>query len=151
MKKRVRLTALLLVLVAAVPVTSISQAPGNIYNTTLVEIGQKTAEISTEELRAILAAGTAVGFLTGLFGVGGGFVIVPALTLALGLSMPLAIGTSLVTSTKTVGVRIPVLAATAANARSSALSPVTAGRLCVTTSFVPPSSRTSTIRACRYS
>ena len=44
----------------------------------------------------LLAAGTAVGFLTGLFGVGGGFVIVPALTLALGLSMPVAIGTSLV-------------------------------------------------------
>lgn len=44
----------------------------------------------------VVAAGSAVGFLTGLFGVGGGFVIVPALTLALGLSMPAAIGTSLV-------------------------------------------------------
>jgi uncharacterized protein len=43
----------------------------------------------------ILLAGTAVGFLTGLFGVGGGFVIVPALTLGLGFSMPDAIGTSL--------------------------------------------------------
>ena len=43
-----------------------------------------------------IVAGTAVGFLTGLFGVGGGFVIVPALTLALGLNMPQAIGTSLV-------------------------------------------------------
>lgn len=43
----------------------------------------------------VLAAGTAVGFLTGLFGVGGGFVIVPALTLLLGLNMPEAIGTSL--------------------------------------------------------
>ena len=44
---------------------------------------------------AMLAAGTGVGFLTGLFGVGGGFVIVPALTLVLRLSMPEAIGTSL--------------------------------------------------------
>lgn len=43
----------------------------------------------------VLAAGSAVGFLTGLFGVGGGFVIVPALTLALKLPMPHAIGTSL--------------------------------------------------------
>jgi uncharacterized membrane protein YfcA len=41
-------------------------------------------------------AGTVVGFLTGLFGVGGGFVIVPALTLAVGLAMPQAIATSLV-------------------------------------------------------
>jgi uncharacterized membrane protein YfcA len=47
-------------------------------------------------LARIVVAGTAVGFLTGLFGVGGGFVIVPALTLALGLSLPVAIGTSLV-------------------------------------------------------
>jgi uncharacterized membrane protein YfcA len=43
----------------------------------------------------VLAPGTAVGFLTGLFGVGGGFVMVPALTLALKLPMPEAIGTSL--------------------------------------------------------
>lgn len=43
----------------------------------------------------VLVAGTAVGFLTGLFGVGGGFIIVPALALALKLPMPQAIGTSL--------------------------------------------------------
>lgn len=40
-------------------------------------------------------AGTVVGFLTGFFGVGGGFVIVPALVLALGYEMPIAVGTSL--------------------------------------------------------
>ena len=43
----------------------------------------------------VLVDGTLVGFLTGLFGVGGGFVIVPALTLLLGFAMPEAIGTSL--------------------------------------------------------
>lgn len=43
----------------------------------------------------VLAAGLLVGVLTGLFGVGGGFIIVPALTLALGLNMPTAIATSL--------------------------------------------------------
>ena len=43
----------------------------------------------------VLVVGTGVGFLTGLFGVGGGFVIVPALALALKLPMPEAIGTSL--------------------------------------------------------
>lgn len=43
----------------------------------------------------VAAAGTVVGFLTGLFGVGGGFVIVPALVLALGFTMPVAAATSL--------------------------------------------------------
>lgn len=52
--------------------------------------------VARHSVGKILLAGSAVGFLTGLFGVGGGFVIVPALTLALGLSMPAAIGTSLV-------------------------------------------------------
>ena len=43
-----------------------------------------------------IGAGAAVGFLTGLFGVGGGFLIVPALVLLLGLPMGVAVGTSLV-------------------------------------------------------
>ena len=43
-----------------------------------------------------VGTGIAVGFLTGLFGVGGGFLIVPALVLALGLPMTVAVGTSLV-------------------------------------------------------
>jgi uncharacterized protein len=51
--------------------------------------------IDTGRALRIVAAGTAVGFLTGLFGVGGGFVIVPALTLVLGYPMAKAVGTSL--------------------------------------------------------
>jgi uncharacterized membrane protein YfcA len=43
-----------------------------------------------------IATGLAVGFLTGLFGVGGGFLIIPALFLILGLAMPTAVATSLV-------------------------------------------------------
>ena len=39
--------------------------------------------------------GLVVGLLTGFFGVGGGFVIVPALTLLLGFPMRVAVGTSL--------------------------------------------------------
>lgn len=42
------------------------------------------------------ASGVVVGFLTGLFGVGGGFLIIPALTLLLGLPMATAVATSLV-------------------------------------------------------
>ncbi|HKU12607.1 MAG TPA: sulfite exporter TauE/SafE family protein [Sinomonas sp.] len=44
--------------------------------------------------KAVLT-GAAVGFLTGLLGVGGGFLIVPALTLVLGLPMAMTVGTSL--------------------------------------------------------
>jgi uncharacterized membrane protein YfcA len=42
-----------------------------------------------------LAGGLVVGFLTGLLGVGGGFLIIPMLVIALGLPMTTAIGTSL--------------------------------------------------------
>ncbi len=47
----------------------------------------------------VLLAGSFVGLLTGFFGVGGGFVIVPALVLALRFSMPEAVGTSLLVIT----------------------------------------------------
>lgn len=44
----------------------------------------------------VAGAGIGAGFLTGLFGVGGGFIIVPALVLLLKLPMRAAIGASLV-------------------------------------------------------
>lgn len=44
----------------------------------------------------VLAAGLGLGVLTGLFGVGGGFLAVPVIALVLDLSIPVAIGTSLV-------------------------------------------------------
>ena len=43
----------------------------------------------------VAVTGVALGFLTGFLGVGGGFLIVPALVLAIGLSMPAAVATSL--------------------------------------------------------
>lgn len=61
-----------------------------------------TSKISFEERYTVrgwlrlVAVGLGVGFLTGFFGVGGGFLIVPALVLMLGLPMHLAVGTSLV-------------------------------------------------------
>ncbi|MBI5341453.1 MAG: sulfite exporter TauE/SafE family protein [Mycolicibacterium rufum] len=42
-----------------------------------------------------IGAGLLVGLLTGLFGVGGGFLIIPALVVVLGVEMSTAIGTSL--------------------------------------------------------
>ena len=55
----------------------------------------RTRIMAPSRIAKIAAAGTAVGFLTGLFGVGGGFVIVPALALVLEFPMGAAIGTSL--------------------------------------------------------
>jgi Sulfite exporter TauE/SafE len=43
----------------------------------------------------VVVTASAVGLLTGFFDVGGGFVVVPALVLALGFTMPVAVGTSL--------------------------------------------------------
>jgi len=45
--------------------------------------------------RLLVLVGLATGVLSGMFGVGGGFVIVPALVLFSGMSMHLAVGTSL--------------------------------------------------------
>jgi hypothetical protein len=42
------------------------------------------------------ASGVVVGFFTGVFGVGGGFLLIPALTLLLGLPMATATATSLI-------------------------------------------------------
>ncbi|MDX1893395.1 sulfite exporter TauE/SafE family protein [Mycolicibacterium sp. 050158] len=52
--------------------------------------------VNTAQIGKLVAAALVVGFLTGFLGVGGGFLIVPALVLALGYSMPVAVGTSLV-------------------------------------------------------
>lgn len=51
--------------------------------------------------RRVVVAGAAVGVLTGFFGVGGGFVIVPVLTLWLAVSFRHAVATSLVVITLT--------------------------------------------------
>jgi uncharacterized membrane protein YfcA len=48
-----------------------------------------------------IVAGAAIGFVTGFFGVGGGFLIVPTLAIALAFTMRTAIGTSLVIITAT--------------------------------------------------
>jgi uncharacterized membrane protein YfcA len=51
--------------------------------------------LTAKRLAGLAAVGTVVGFMTGFFGVGGGFVVVPGLVLALGFGMAEAVGTSL--------------------------------------------------------
>ena len=59
-----------------------------------------------------LVAGVAVGFLTGFFGVGGGFLIVPTLAVALAFTMRTAVGTSLaiITATSLLGLAVHLIA-----------------------------------------
>ena len=59
-----------------------------------------------------LLAGLTIGAMTGFFGVGGGFLIVPTLAIFLSLSMRLAVGTSLaiITATSVMGLAAHLLA-----------------------------------------
>jgi uncharacterized membrane protein YfcA len=56
----------------------------------------KESQPSSFNYQMILLEGAFIGFLTGLVGVGGGFMIIPALVLFAGLSMKEAVGTSLI-------------------------------------------------------
>ena len=58
--------------------------------------GRAAVSPGTRHTIMVAAAATGVGLITGFFGVGGGFVVVPALVLVLGFDMPAAAGTSLV-------------------------------------------------------
>lgn len=58
--------------------------------------GERAGGTVVARFGPVVAVGIGVGLLTGFFGVGGGFAIVPALTLVLGYPMRPAIGTSLV-------------------------------------------------------
>ncbi len=57
------------------------------------DVAHRRVDVATAA--KVVVAGSFIGLLTGFFGVGGGFVIVPALVLALGFTMPEAVGTSL--------------------------------------------------------
>jgi uncharacterized membrane protein YfcA len=63
----------------------------------------------------VLVTATVVGLLTGFLGVGGGFLVVPALVLALGLPMDFAAGTSLVVISITSVAALAVRAGTGAH------------------------------------
>jgi len=64
------------------------------------------ARVDLALVARILFCGTAVGLITGFFGVGGGFVIVPALVVCMGFSMPEAAATSLLVISINAGVSL---------------------------------------------
>lgn len=61
-------------------------------------------QIDLRRAGLVLVAALGIGWLTGFFGVGGGFAIVPALTLLLKLPLRRAVGTSLLVLALTSGV-----------------------------------------------
>jgi uncharacterized protein len=62
--------------------------------------GADAADAPTkQEFETVIVQGFGIGVLTGLVGVGGGFLIVPALVLLVHLPMHMAVGTSLATIT----------------------------------------------------
>jgi uncharacterized membrane protein YfcA len=58
--------------------------------------GNEAVQLTRENLPKLLALGLATGALSGFFGIGGGFLIVPGLMLATGMPILNAVGSSLV-------------------------------------------------------
>lgn len=73
----------------------------------------------------VALAGLGIGFLTGFLGVGGGFVIVPALVVLLQLPMPVAVGTSLLVIALNSGVALLARAGGSAHFAWSVIVPFT--------------------------
>lgn len=66
---------------------------------TRARVGVSDVKMSMTNLPAILGLGLSAGTLSGFFGIGGGFLIVPALMLATGMSIMNAVSSSLVAVT----------------------------------------------------
>lgn len=62
----------------------------------LIQRNEHTISMTEPAAGRVLAAGAGVGLLTGVLGVGGGFLIVPALVMLIGLPVQQAVGTSLI-------------------------------------------------------
>jgi uncharacterized membrane protein YfcA len=63
------------------------------------KVGLPDVQISWSNMPAVVGLGLATGTLSGFFGIGGGFLIVPALMLATGMSIMNAVSSSLVAVT----------------------------------------------------
>jgi uncharacterized membrane protein YfcA len=61
--------------------------------------GEPSVRLNRENLPKLLASGLIAGTLSGFFGIGGGFLIVPALIVATGMPILYAVGSSLVAVT----------------------------------------------------
>jgi hypothetical protein len=63
----------------------------------LMRAGEDVAEMTAPRpFPVVIVSGAGVGLMTGILGIGGGFLIVPALVMLVGLPMQMAVGTSLI-------------------------------------------------------
>ncbi len=88
-------------ILAFVPVMLAAAALTYIRGNGADESDETPGDCATPNIAVAGGAGLVVGFMTGFFGVGGGFLIVPTLTILLGLMMRRAITTSLAIITLT--------------------------------------------------
>ena len=88
------LFALLMIVVAALMLRGTKEAPNGADGRGSVE--ETSGQVPDFKWPRVLAGGLAVGFLTGFLGVGGGFLIVPALVLLLSMDMRDAVSSSLI-------------------------------------------------------
>lgn len=86
-RKLLELFALLMLVIAVLMLRTRSRA------------GLPDVQVTSENLPAIVGLGLVTGMLSGFFGIGGGFLIVPALMLATGMPIINAISSSLVAVT----------------------------------------------------
>ncbi|WP_377644654.1 sulfite exporter TauE/SafE family protein [Oryzobacter terrae] len=86
---------LMLVVAALMVRRALSPATGDPDEPTEPMLTLRPLTCACPRVVKVVVTATAVGLLTGLLGVGGGFILVPALVLALSLPMPAAVGTSL--------------------------------------------------------
>lgn len=109
--------ALMLVVAALMARKALRRSAGTVSDDPTIEpmLTLRPFSCACPRVARLLVTATVVGLLTGFFGVGGGFVLVPALVLALDFPMLAAVGTSLLV--------IAVNSATALATRLSA-SPV---------------------------
>jgi uncharacterized membrane protein YfcA len=87
-----------LMLVVAVVMLRRSSRPSSPESTTMPPpalVRLRPFRVDVARSAQVVLAATVVGLLTGFFGVGGGFALVPALVLALSYPMRVAVGTSL--------------------------------------------------------
>lgn len=77
------------------PESDLPPAPSSGTGTSLLTAPAAPPRHRLRTAATVAVCGLAVGFLTGFLGVGGGFLIVPALVIALRMPITLAVGTSL--------------------------------------------------------